>query len=218
MVPAAPSYLHETRAAYDLVAVDYARLLHDELQGKALDRALLRAFAESAGQFSQALVADVGCGTGRITGYLRGLGLNAFGIDLSPGMLAVARRDYPGVRFEEGSMVELDLPENSLAGLLAWYSIIHVPPAALPTVFTGFHRVLLPSGQLLLAFQAGNEKRRIENAYGHEIALDAYRLPPEQIAELLGDAGFHVQEHVLREPDENEKTPQAYLLAQKPGS
>jgi SAM-dependent methyltransferase len=72
-------------------------------------------------------VADVGCGPGRITAYLRELGVDAFGIDLSPAMIGVARRDHPGLRFEVGSMTDLDLADASVAGLVAWYSLIHVP-------------------------------------------------------------------------------------------
>lgn len=50
-----------------------------------------------------------------------------FGIDLSPQMVVVARQEHPGLRFEEGSMLALDLRDASLGGLLARYSTIHIP-------------------------------------------------------------------------------------------
>jgi hypothetical protein len=83
-------------------------------------------------------------------------------------------------------------------------------------VFAEFHRVLGPGGQLLLAFQAGDERVHLERAYGHELSLDAYRLRPDRIAELLGQAGFVVHARLLREPQEPEKNQQAYFLAAKP--
>jgi ubiquinone/menaquinone biosynthesis C-methylase UbiE len=49
-----------------------------------------------------------------------GLVLPAFGIDLSPEMIAVARRTYPDLRFEVGSMLRLDLPDAALGGVLAF--------------------------------------------------------------------------------------------------
>jgi trans-aconitate methyltransferase len=64
-----PPYLRTTRTAYDTVAVDYAELVQ----------------AAGVGP-----VADLGCGPGRVTAHLHSLGLSAFGVDLSPAMVAVA--------------------------------------------------------------------------------------------------------------------------------
>ncbi|MBB6405892.1 class I SAM-dependent methyltransferase [Arthrobacter sp. AZCC_0090] len=212
-----PADVHATRAAYDTVAADYAELLRDELASKPFDRAMLDTFAELVEAAGGGAVADVGCGPGRITAHLQSLGLAAFGVDLSPEMVAVARRDHPGLQFTEGSMEALDLADGALGGIVAWYSIIHTPPARLPGVFAQFHRTLGDGGLLLLAFQAGDEPRHLDFAYGHEIDLDAYRLPPERIAELLRQAGLVVEAQLVREPDDRyEKTPQAFLLARKP--
>lgn len=208
-------YLTATRAAYDTVAEDYDRLLATALQRMPWDRAVLGTFAELVANDGLGPVADVGCGPGRITRYLHSLGLDVFGVDLSPGMLAVARRAFPGLRFVEGSMTALDLPDASLGGLLAWYSLIHVPPADVPTVLTELCRVLVPGGQLLLAFQVGDESRHLEHAYGHAIALDAYRMQPDQLTQQLDTAGLHVHARVVREPDDPETLPQGYLLARK---
>ena len=211
-----PSDVSATRAAYDTVAVDYAELLRTELASKPIDRALIAAFAELVQADGDGAVADIGCGPGRVTSHLHSLGLQAFGIDLSPEMITVARQAHPELRFEEGSMESLVLPDESLGGIVAWYSIIHTPPERLPVVFAEFARVLAPGGHLLLAFQSGDEPRHITHAYGHDIALDAYRLPPDGIAVMLNNARLAVQSQLLRAPDESEKTPQAFLLARKP--
>jgi SAM-dependent methyltransferase len=210
-----PAHLRATRAAYDTVAVDYAALLHTELAGKPLDRALLGAFAELVKATGNALVADLGCGPGRVTAYLSSLGLTTFGVDLSPAMVAVSRRAHPDLRFDEGSMSALDLADSALGGIVAWYSIIHTPPEQLHAVFAEFHRVLAPGGYLLLAFQAGDAVVHLEHAYGHAVSLDAYRLSPDVVSELLRKSGVLVNARLLREADETEKTEQAYLLARK---
>ena len=212
-----PSYLQPTRAAYDTVAVDYAELLTNELAEKPLDRGLLATFAELVQADGAGPVADLGCGPGRVTTYLDHLGLDAFGVDLSPAMVEVARRTYPGLRFHEGSITALDIADGSLGGVLAWYSIIHTPPELLPVVFAEFQRVLRPGGHLLCAFQVGDGERvDRDEAYGHAVSLVNYRLAPDTVEELLGKAGIDVHTRVLREPQYAfERTPQAYLMARK---
>lgn len=210
-----PRHIERTRAAYDQVAVDYAELLRDELDGKPLDRGLLATFAERVRSTGGGLVGDVGCGPGRITGFLDHLDIEAFGVDLSSEMVATARSAYPHLEFRTSSMDALDVAAGSLGGLVAWYSIIHTPPEALPEVLTEFHRVLRADGQLLMAFQIGDGPVLLEHVYGHRVSLDAYRSRPEQIQELLDQAGFLVDTTVRREPMPPEKTPQAYLLATK---
>jgi SAM-dependent methyltransferase len=211
-----PSYLHAVRASYDTVAVDYAALLEGELAAKALDRAMLAAFAERVRAHGPGPVADLGCGPGRVTAHLHGLGLDAFGVDLSPGMVAEARRRHPELRFEVGSMLALDIPDRGLAGALAWYSIIHTPRELLPDLFDELHRVLTPGGHLLLAFQVGTDSVHREHAYGHPVSLDGHRLSPDRVEVLLTEAGFVVHARLVREPeDDYERTPQGFVMARR---
>jgi SAM-dependent methyltransferase len=212
----AASSLGATRASYDTVAVDYASLLADELAAKPLDRAMLGAFAEHVTADGGGPVADLGCGPGRVTAYLRDIGLPAFGVDLSPGMVAEARRRHPDLRFDVGTMSALDLADGSLRGALAWYSLVHTPPEELGLYVAEFHRVLAPGGHLLLAFKVGDERVRLEHAYGHPVDLDVYRFSPERVAGLLVRTGFEVSARLVRAADRWEATPQAFLLARKP--
>lgn len=209
-----PEYLAATRIAYDTVAADYAELVRHALVAKPFDRAMLAAFADLVRAEGCGPVADLGCGPGRVTDHLHSLGLDAWGLDLSPAMVAVARRTYPHLRFDEGTMTALDLADHCLGGIVAWYSVIHIPAELLPAVFAEFSRVLVPGGHLLLAFQAGDETVHLDQAYGHVVSLDAYRRPPEQVAGVLVNAGFTVAAQLLREPVPPERARQAYLIAQ----
>ena len=102
-------------------------------------------------------------------------------------MIAVARRAYPALRFEVGSMTALDLPDGSVAGVLAWYSIIHTPPEGLPAVVAELRRVLAPGGHLLLGFQAGaDEHRSMTHAYGHDVECDAWLHSPDTVVGAPG--------------------------------
>lgn len=213
------TYLHATRTAYDTVAVDYEKLLRDELDAKPLDRAMLAAFAELVRVPGTGPVAELGCGPGRVTAHLHALGVDVFGIDLSPGMIEVARSRHPGLRFETGSMTALDLADGALGGVLAWYSTVHTPPEVLPAVFAECHRVLAPGGHMLLAFKVGDLLRHLDTAYGHEISLDVYWSSPEEVAALLARAGLTVEAQLVREPHESERPTQgrqAFFILRKP--
>jgi SAM-dependent methyltransferase len=226
-----PAFLSATREAYDTVAADYAALLSDDLDANPFDRSVLALYAElvqaaateAAGgdgvadvdgaSPEPAHVAEIGSGPGRITAHLASLGLDVRGIDLSPAMVAEARRRHPSLEFSVGSMTALDLPDGGLDGLVAWYSVIHVPPSRHRAVYAGFRRALRPGGLLLLAFQCGDERRRLTNAYGHDgLALDAYRLPPDRVGQELAACGFEPVACLVREPAASEKTRQAYLV------
>lgn len=211
------SYLRTTRAGYDAIAVDYIEHFKSELN--PLETAMLGAFAEYVhGDDGDGPVVELGSGPGRVTAHLNRLGLDISGIDLSPVMVASARRTYPELRFDEGSMTDLDLPDGTLSGVVAWYSIIHIPDEELPHVFAEFYRILAPGGRLALAFQVGDEPLHFDEAFGHAVSLDFRRLSPDRVAELLDGAGFHPTAQLRREPAGTETTPQAHILARKPES
>jgi len=120
--------------------------------------------------------------------------VHAFGINLSPRMVEVARRDHPGLRFEVGSMTNLVLADASITGLVAWYSLIHIPDDELGSVFDHFQRVLRPGGPLLLGFHVGDESVSKTHGYGgHPIHLYVHRRQHSRMCECLCDAGFVVE-------------------------
>jgi ubiquinone/menaquinone biosynthesis C-methylase UbiE len=195
------AWLDEARTSYDTVAVSYADLLRDALAGEPFQRGILALFAELVRAQGDGAVADVGCGPGRLTGYLRSIGLDAFGVDLSPGMIEVARRDHPGVQFEVGSMTELALPDGCLSGLLAWFSLIHVPDDEVPGVLAEFFRVLQPGGPLLVGFHAGEgSKLKTEGYGGLPMNVHVHRRSPARVASWLAEAGFTVEAEMSHRP------------------
>ena len=215
-----PEFVQVTRASYNAAAAGYTALFLGELAARPLDRALLSGFAELVRAAGAAQIADIGCGPGSVTAHLNQVGASAFGIDLSPHMVACARQAYPRLRFEVGSMLALDLPDRCLGGIVAWYSIIHLPDEQLLQAFRQFFRVLAPGGYLLVAFQVGTGVRHRAEMAGHAVSLDFHRRRPDQVAEELSRAGLEVRARVLREPDDGgafpEQTPQAFLLARRP--
>jgi SAM-dependent methyltransferase len=182
--------LAAVRDSYDTVAAAYVEQVKAPSELDPLLRAMFAAFAELA----SGKIADVGCGPGKVAAHLRDLGLDVFGIDLSPRMVELARQAYPHLRFEVGTMTALDLADESLGGIVAMFSTHHLPPDLLPTAFAEFHRTLEPGGRLLLWTHTGDhERKRLTHAYGGlPVSYESHRLPADHLADLLQQAGFAV--------------------------
>lgn len=218
-----PVHVASTRAVYDATAGVYTAAVGTEVNATfeaPIDRALLMAFVESL-KAAPGRVADVGCGPGRVAAFLSAHGLDVVGVDVSPSMLAIARDAHPSIPFEDGQLTSLPFGDESLAGAVCWYSVIHTPPGELVGAFAEIERVLVRGGHVLLAFQAGDGGPvHRENAYGTGLTLTNYRHNPDEVATSLVDAGLHVHARAIREPElDHEMTPQAFIVARKgPGS
>jgi SAM-dependent methyltransferase len=215
MSPMPDSWLSDTHSSYDTDASGYVEKVRGLLGERPYLRASLALFAELVHGVGGGPVADVGCGPGYVTGHLHELGVEAFGIDISPEMIAIARRDYPDLRFEVGTMTDLELADDSVAGVLAFWSVIHVPDHAMPGVFEEFRRVLRPRGPLLVGFHVGDETRHTSEGYtGRPINVDSHHRPPSKIAGWLRAAGFTIEAELVTEPDED--VPGAVIFARSP--
>ena len=205
-------WLSDTRSSYDIDATGYAEKVQGLLDEMPYLRASLTLFAELVQGAGGGPVADIGCGPGYVSGYLHDAGVDVFGIDLSPEMIAIARRDHPDLRFEVGTMTDLDLADESVAGIVAFWSVIHVPDAAVPGVFEEFRRVLRPHGLLLVGFHVGDETRHTSEGYtGRPVNVDSHRRRPSTMTEWLRDAGFTIEGELVIGPDE--EVPGAVIFA-----
>jgi SAM-dependent methyltransferase len=205
---------HSVRRSYDTVAEVYAAGFRDELAGKPLDRALLACLAEQAEDGRP--IADLGCGPGHVAAWLADQGMPAVGIDLSPEMVAVGRRDYPRVEFRVGDVLELPAADGEFGAALAFYSIIHLEAGELPRAFEEIRRVLRPGGLFLVAFHIGAEVRHLDEWWGHAVDVDFRFFQPPEIAGTLEHAGFQTEMRLERVSYPGEvETRRAYLLARR---
>lgn len=200
-----PEDLEQVRASYDRVADNYARMVADEGLGDIRQQPWLRAvvdiFAAAVGSVGPVL--DVGCGPGTVTAYLQERGLDVSGVDLSPGMIANARRLHPQCRFEVGSWTELELPPASLGGILGWWSLFNLPRELVPDVLSACGTSLRPGGQLVIATHGGADDVLRTQAYGDvPVTWTTHRWRATALSSLLRAAGLRVTAELRLAPDE----------------
>jgi ubiquinone/menaquinone biosynthesis C-methylase UbiE len=91
-------------------------------------------------------VLDLACGPGLVAGAARMRGAVPTGVDFSAAMLEIARKAYPGIRFEEGDAGALPFADNSFDVVVANFGIHHVPDPV--RALSEMRRVLRPRGRL----------------------------------------------------------------------
>ena len=134
--------LSDTQCSYDLVADLYVERIYGELDHKPIDCQLLDRFVERANVIGPAC--DMGCGPGHVARYIHDRGGHVIGIDLSPAMIEHARKLNPGIEFSQGDMRSLEIEDETFGGIVAFYSIIHIPRAQVVPALVELKRILRP--------------------------------------------------------------------------
>jgi uncharacterized protein len=205
------------RSSYDAVASGYADHLADELLGQPFERWLLDRIAAHA---DGGPVVEVGCGPGHVTAYLAEAGADAFGIDLSPGMVEEARRRFPDGNYQVGDLRRLMRPTYGAGWttVLAWYSLIHLAASELPDALAALARPLLPGGWLVVGLHAGARIRHLDEWFDAPVDLDFVLHDRAEVVRLVEDAGmtdiewYHRGANVAR----GEISERLYVVGRKP--
>ncbi len=221
--------INQLQDSYDQVAGEYVTRIFHELEHKPLDRELLDRFAAEVRGLGT--VCNMGCGPGHVAQYLHERGMHVLGTDVSPGMVEQARQLNPGIEFQQGNMSSLDVENEAWGGIVAFYSIIHIPRAEVISVLREFRRVLRPNGLLLLSFHQGQEIIHLDELWGEKVALDfVFFQLHEKVAldfvffqlhemeDYLKAAGFEIEDSIERPPYEGVEvqTQRVYIFARKP--
>jgi len=191
--------IHEkTRKSYNLAAEKYYEDFKDEMKQKEYDRAFLDEFSSHFDPAS--IICDVGCGPGHITRYIHDKGLKVFGVDISEKCVEVARRENPGMRFQVMDMANLDLADESVDGIISFYSIIYTPKRFQPVLFREFNRVLKTGGRICVAVKKGDTEGYVDELIGFKTKLYFANFNEAEIRNYLEANKFRVASLETRRP------------------
>ncbi|WP_051198640.1 class I SAM-dependent methyltransferase [Gordonia shandongensis] len=168
------------------------------------DRDFVLAWAGSVG----GRILDVGSGPGQWTDLLRREGHDVEGVEPTGAFLDDARRRYPRTSYRSGYAEDLGVRDGSVGGILAWFSLIHTPPADLHAPLAEFGRCIVSGGTLAMGFFAGPAG----TPFPHAITT-AYYCSVDRLSEQLAEAGFSVTESRVRTVDG--QRPQGRIIARR---
>jgi ubiquinone/menaquinone biosynthesis C-methylase UbiE len=171
------------RKGYDEIAREYQanRHIFDNVE-------VLKEFSNYLPK--NARILDAGCGAGvPCAKLLVQAGFEVVGIDFSASMLKMAKKNVPEATLIKEDMTKLGFRDNTFDGLVALYSIIHVPREMHASLYQSFHRILKPDGIMLICL--GSDEWEGEDEYfGARMFWSEYNL--EEALQMVKNAGIQI--------------------------
>ncbi len=208
--------LNRIENLYDTLAKEYAETFSGEHEKKPKDQEILHRFSLEIGD--RRPVWDLGCGPGQTTEYLKNLGIEISGLDVSEKILEQASAIHPEIHFRKGNILELEFENDSIAGAVAFYAIVHFTQEQVEMACREVFRVLQPGGLYLLTYHVGEETIHIEEFLDKKIDIDFMFFTTDFISCCLKNSGFEKIDIIEREPypEVEYQSRRAYVFATKP--
>ena len=171
------------RKGYDEIAREYQanRHIFDNVE-------VLKEFSNYLPK--NARILDAGCGAGvPCAKLLVQAGFEVVGVDFSASMLKMAKKNVPEAALIKEDLTKLGFRDNSFDGLVALYSIIHVPRKMHASLYQSFHRILKPDGIMLICI--GSDEWEGEDEYfGARMFWSEYNL--DEAMQMVKNAGIQI--------------------------
>jgi len=208
--------LNKIERVYDTVAKEYSETFSQDHEKKPKDQEILHRFSREIGDKKP--VWDLGCGPGQTTKYLKDLGMDISGLDLSEKILEQAQRMYPEIYFRKGNILKLEFGDDSVAGVVAFYAIVHFTKEQVGIAFREVFRVLQRGGLFLFTYHIGEDTIYVSEFLGKDVSIDVMFFTTDFIYSCLKRSGFENIEIVERKPypDMEYTSRRAYAFAKKP--
>jgi len=192
-----------------------AELYQGEHSHNPFQAALIEKIAELVPVTSPIL--DLGCGTGVPTARaLTAAGHRVVGVDISEGMLKLAREQVPAAEFVRADFRELNGDLGTFGAVTAFFSLLMLSRAEIKQTLTKIADHLEPGGWFALGMVDMDADSLPVEFLGVPVFVTGY--PQDQLAEKLTEAGFRVEsiETVRFTPTGTPPESQIFALAQLP--
>lgn len=190
--------INKVATAYDAIANEYTEKFCGEHERKPQDLEILYRFSqETAGRKP---IWDLGCGPGQTTQHLKHLGVEISGLDISEKLIAQAKILHPSITFRKGNILSLEFKNESIAGIVAFYAIVHFSEEQVKQAFREIFRVLQPGGLFLFTYHIGGEDLHLNEVFGKVVDIEIMFFKTDFILDCIKEAGFYDIEVIERDP------------------
>ena len=150
-------------------------------------------FAKSVGKGAKVL--DLGCASGYQSKLLKSQGLDVVGLDLSPKMIAIAKKRVTSAEFVVSDMTKMEFAMGSFDGVYARASLLHIPKRLVAKVLRSIHKILKSNGIFYLAVKEGKGEGEVEDErHGRKVKRFFSFFQKQKIIDFLGNAGFRIED------------------------
>lgn len=176
---------------YDLIANQYFKEFGTVLE----DVDLINKFESYLEK--DASIIDLGGGSGKLTNYFNKKGYKAICYDFSENMRKLAEKTYPNIKFILDDIINVKKHFNreSIDGIIAMYSLFHIPKENINQLFKDINNILKDNGLFCFSLQLGNGEEFVDEPYlkenGKNVLYMNY-LTKKQIYELLDKSDFDI--------------------------
>ena len=195
------------RAGYDALDERYIAW-SGTIEGDPRDRFVsdfMELLRDETTVLDQTTVLDLGCGPGVPSTQQLAERFDVVGVDVSEQQLALARRNVPGARFIWADFADLEFPAESFGGIVALYSLTHVPRERHRALFRKIVRWLQPGGAFLATLSVGGTEDWVGPFVGVTMFFSCYDADTSRT--LLRDAGLDlVADEVVEQNEPGEGT------------
>lgn len=178
-------YRELVRRGYDACAEEYGASRRSQAGDEI--RGLLERLEDGAS------VLDVGCGAGVPIAQALSRRYRITGVDMSEGMVRLARRNVPEGEFVCGDVMSVEFEEGSFDAVVAFYSIFHLPREEHGALFRRIWQWLKPGGYFLCTLSRRDEEAYTEDDFfGVTMFWSNFEL--SKSSQMLREVGFEVVE------------------------
>ncbi|MBI2611825.1 class I SAM-dependent methyltransferase [Candidatus Gottesmanbacteria bacterium] len=172
---------------YDKIASLYARKVAPRAPKQELEK-----FTKYLNPGSKVL--DVGCAAGRDTRILKDNGFTTIGIDLSKGLLAIARKENPGIEFFFADVRQLPFPDQTFEGLWSNAVFHQLQKEDMGQALSEWKRVLKKDGILYLRTKMGSGDIKTADELSGGEEREFTLLSEDELKQMLQSAEFKLLE------------------------